>query len=97
MGITRRIVNIPGNAKTVTTVTTAQVLQALAGATVGAVGSLAFLYPISATTVAPGGTLTGAQLAYGPNSTGTSSPSGTWRLLGNLSSSGASALWLRIS
>ena len=85
------------NADTVTTITTDQVLNATAGASVGAVGTYAFLYITSSGTVAPGGTSAGSSLTYGPNSAGSSSPSGTWRLMGNISSSQGVSVWLRIS
>jgi hypothetical protein len=65
--------------------------------TAGAVGTYAFLYPASALTLAAGGTAAGSTLRYGPNSTGTSAPSGTWMLMGNLSSSTSASLWYRVS
>lgn len=79
------------------TISTTDVLNAMASASVGAIGTYAFLNPLSASTVAPGGTLAGSSLQYGPNSTGSSSPSGTWRHMGNLSSSTQASVWLRIS
>jgi hypothetical protein len=78
-------------------ISTSDVLSATAGASVGAVGTYAFLNPLSASTVAPGGTLAGSSLQYAPNSAGSSSPSGTWRLMGNLSTSTSASVWLRIS
>jgi hypothetical protein len=65
--------------------------------TAGAVGTYAFLYPASAITLAAGGTAAGSTLRYGPNSSGTSAPSGTWMLMGNLSSSTSASLWYRVS
>lgn len=90
-------IDVSGNAGTVTTITTAQVTGATAGAAAGAVGTYAFLTPLSAFTGTPGTTLVGSSLQYGPNSSGSSSPSGTWMLMGNLSSSTSTALWLRVS
>lgn len=78
-------------------ISTSDVLSATAGASVGAIGTYAFLNPLSASTVAPGGTLAGSSLQYAPNSAGSSSPSGTWRLMGNLSTSTSASVWLRIS
>lgn len=85
------------NASTVTTVTTAQVLAAEAGMSVGAIGTYAFLNGLSAVTIAPGATLAGSSLQYSPNSAGSSSPAGTWRNVGNLSSSASASVWLRIA
>jgi len=93
-------IDISGNAataSTVSSVTSSQVLNGTASASVGAIGTYAFLYITAGGTVAPGGTLAGSSLTYGPNSTGSSSPSGTWRLMGNISSSQGVSLWLRIS
>lgn len=90
-----------GNAATVTTVTTSQVTTATAGASVGAVGTYAFLYMSSRVTTAAGSTLAGSSLvyasAYGDNNS--TSPSGTWRLMGYSANGNpnASSLWLRIS
>lgn len=99
-----------GNAATVTTITTTQVLNATAGASVGAVGTYAFLgLPYgSYGTAMPGATAAGSTLRYssslGFDSGGT--PSGTWRCMGfmTFTSDGAggystaySTLWLRIS
>jgi hypothetical protein len=86
------------NAGTVTTITTNQVLNATAAASVGSVGSYAFLNSVlGGITVLPGGTFAGSSLQYGPNSSGSSSPDGTWRLMGNLESSAGASVWLRIS
>ncbi len=79
-----------------TTPTTAQVLSATAGASVGAVGTYAFLINTGTSTVAPGGTVAGSNLRYasvggqgtgdGWQFTGASGssdiPSGTWRVMG---------------
>ena len=83
--------------------TTAQVLSATAGATLGAVGSYAFLgfttYTVDRT---PGTTHAASILRYadsGGQTTGSPTPSGTWRLMGRTGSSlGSSAsVFLRIS
>jgi len=83
--------------------TTAQVLSATAGATLGAVGSYAFLgfttYTVDRT---PGTTHAASILRYadsGGQTTGSPTPSGTWRLMGRTGASlGSSAsLFLRIS
>jgi hypothetical protein len=81
-----------GNAATVTTVTTAQVLNATAGASLGAVGTYALLSrpAFSSTVVNPGDTIAGSNLRYaGGRSEGTTlssisatAPSGTWRAMG---------------
>ena len=83
--------------------TTAQVLSATAGASVGAVGTYAFLTSSSGFSVSPGGTLSGSSLSYSNAGAflGTS-PSGTWRAMGyayNSCSQGTllTTLWLRIS
>jgi hypothetical protein len=98
------------NASTVTTITTTQVLNATAGASVGAVGTYAFLgLPYgSYGTAMPGATASGSTLRYssslGFDSGGT--PSGTWRCMGFMTftsdggggySTAYSTLWLRIS
>ena len=86
------------------TPTTAQVLSATAGAAVGAVGTYAFLH--SATGVSrggtPGATYPGSSLRYTDNGGvyGSSTPEGTWRLMGIItegSSSSLGSVWLRIS
>lgn len=85
-------------------VTTTQVLTLTAAAAVGAVGTYAFLSPVSTATVYdPGDTLAGASLKYagaegGGVSVSATSPSGTWRLMGYKdNTSVVSSLWLRIS
>jgi hypothetical protein len=66
-----------------TTPTTQQVLDATAGASVGAVGTYAFLRFNSITSAAAGTTHAGSGLRYS-NAAGTISgtPSGTWRIMG---------------
>jgi hypothetical protein len=103
-----------GNAATVTTITTTQVLNATAGASVGAVGTYAFLVRNSDTSsLAPGSTVAGSSLVYGSvtaqnafiyntalDGTSATSPSGTWRLMGDFtinSNPSTGSLWLRIS
>jgi hypothetical protein len=80
------------NASTVTTITTAQVLNATAGASLGAVGTYALLSRpgYSATVINPGDTIAGSNLRYagglasGANlaSISATAPSGTWRAMG---------------
>lgn len=77
--------------------TTANVIAATAGASVGSVGTYAFLSYGS--TINPGSTQPGAALVYSDTSaTGGTSPSGTWRAMGAiLATGGRATLWLRIS
>lgn len=82
------------------------VLNATAGASVGAVGTYAFLryvVPIS-TTVNPGDTLAGSSLAYAAMATTSigvpsvgSAASGTWRLMGYMNNSSVDNASARIS
>jgi hypothetical protein len=84
--------NVTGSAGTVTTITTTQVLNAAAGASLGAVGTYAFLKCVVTGTYpsAPGETAAASELFYvGINTadnltytSGASSPSGTWRCMG---------------
>jgi len=102
------------NANTVTTITTTQVLNATAGASLGAVGTYAFLVRnSSASSLAAGSTVAGSSLVYGSvisvnsynyntavDGASTTSPSGTWRLMGEFAASSdatKASLWLRIS
>jgi hypothetical protein len=70
--------------------TTAQVLTATAGASVGAVGTYAFLWDVNAATRSEGTTLAGSNLRYantsigatGPGYNSGGTPSGTWRVMG---------------
>lgn len=91
-------ISITGNAdtaSTVTTITTTQVLNATAGASVGAVGTYAFLArpTSSGLDTTPGNTLAGSSLRYAGGSSwgggqngvqgiSTTAPSGTWRAMG---------------
>jgi hypothetical protein len=86
--------------------TTAQVLSATAGASVGAVGTYAFLGRLlSANTVyaTPGTTKPGSELQYSTSSAqlSGSSPAGTWRCMGYMVGPGVdferATVWLRIS
>ena len=84
-------------------ISTTSVLAATAGASAGAVGTYAMLRYESATTpILEGTTLAGSELRYANvagNSTGTT-PTGTWRIMGQASNSSATnrtSLWLRIS
>ena len=89
---------------TTPTVTTNDVLNATAGASVGAVGTYALLRFIAATAASPGTTHSGSSLYYASASggaPGSVSPSGTWRLMGATLSGAANdtyaSLFLRIS
>jgi hypothetical protein len=71
--------------------TTAQVLNATAGASVGAVGTYAFLQPNNSTIYSAGSTLAGSSLIYNSALTsatssartiGSGTASGTWRAMG---------------
>jgi hypothetical protein len=83
---------------------TTDVLNATAGASVGAVGTYALLAQISGTAVStPGGTIAGSNLQYSAAGFGTASgtPSGTWRVMGRVTATSDSnvsrSVWLRIS
>jgi phage-related tail fiber protein len=90
-----------GNGAGITNLSSAAVLNATAGASVGAVGTYAFLARRPASATSPGDTVAGSNLRYsdgGGNAGGT--PSGTWLAMGmtiNSTSDGGSTLWLRIS
>jgi hypothetical protein len=70
---------------------TTDVLNATAGASVGAVGTYAFLRPANTTTYSAGSTLAGSSLRYNEGITGGNNmssidgatPSGTWRAMGH--------------
>lgn len=92
--------NLPAN--------TTNVLNATAGASVGAVGTYAACYnSANNATDTPGATIAGSQLLYSTTQTaGTQSvirPAGTWRLMGRTIGNVdgvafyAPSLWLRIS
>lgn len=78
--------------------TTATVLAATAGASLGAVGTYAFLFNLNAI---PGGTAAGSTTWYsnaGSDQYGTTRPTGTWRAMGFPNTAAAYAtLCLRIS
>jgi len=83
---------------------TAEVLGATAGASVGAVGSYAFLVYTTTGPYAPGSTLAGSALRYvgiaGNVSAFGGVPSGSWRCMGygyTFESERYATLWLRIS
>lgn len=85
-------------------VTTSSVLALISGAAVGAVGTYAFLSPTSTSTIYnPGDTLAGSSLKYSGSESGglsvsSTSPAGTWRIMGYKDATGVVAsLWLRIS
>jgi hypothetical protein len=89
-----------------TTPTTAQVGTATAGLALGAVGSYALLAvtPAADNVIRnPGSTLAGSSLDYAnANRAGSTSPAGTWRLMGHINSAGTyfsinTSVWLRIS
>jgi hypothetical protein len=89
---------------TAAVVNTTTVLNATAGASVGSVGTYAFLYDQNlgaGSNRNAGSTVAGSALRY-TNAEGTTSgtPSGTWRLMGFTDSSLApqrASAWLRIS
>jgi hypothetical protein len=89
--------------------TTATVLAATAGASVGAVGTYAYMRFLAGTSINPGSTIAGSSLLYGGGAYipcsgaswyGVTTPSGTWRAMGyanrNCISVGAT-VFLRIS
>ncbi|MFM8899165.1 MAG: hypothetical protein ACKOF9_04345 [Burkholderiales bacterium] len=90
---------------------TSQVLSAVAGAAVGAVGTYAFLRALLTTIYTPGATAAGSSLAYSHHALGAygGSPAGTWMCMGHvevfyfddfnnrINTSGGSSVWLRIS
>lgn len=99
-------IDITGNAATVTTITTSQVATATAGVSVGAIGTYAMCRRVSGTgSLAAGATVSGSELQYSSTNAGASgssgTPSGTWRVMGYLettgTASGAVSLFLRIS
>jgi hypothetical protein len=77
------------------------VLERTAGATVGAVGTYAFLLCDPAATVNPGGTRAGSNLRYtsaNPANSTSTAPAGTWMCVGFTSSANQyPTVWLRIS
>lgn len=86
--------------------TTAQVLNATAGASVGAVGTYAILRTETTTGALqnPGATRAGSTLRYteASGSVNAGTPAGTWRLMGGsydlgVGYSQATSVWLRIS
>lgn len=96
------------NASTVTTITTNQVLNATAGASVGAVGTYAFLQPVPDATFNAGDTTAGSNLRLSgifTDNSGNSgyatgaAPTGTWRAMGQTSGGFGRTItvWLRIS
>jgi hypothetical protein len=95
-----------GNAATVTTITTTQVANATAGVSVGAVGTYAMCRRVSGSgSLSAGSTVSGSELEYSSafaSAAGSSGvPSGTWRVMGYLETTGtavgAISLFLRIS
>jgi hypothetical protein len=82
--------------------TTTDVLNATAGASVGAVGTYAFLVFSALTTASSGTTHAGSGLRYsgGSGAVAAVAPSGTWRLMGQTNNAAAAnsvSLFLRIS
>jgi hypothetical protein len=87
--------NVTGSAGTVTTITTTQVLNATAGASVGAVGSYAFL--ATSQNITAGATVAGSNARFASAKSRViigstidfdqcgAAPSGTWRLMGDIS------------
>ena len=92
------LTNLPASAPS-----TSQVLSATASASVGAVGTYAWLrHNNNSSTYTQGQTLAGSNLEYstGGGNYGGNNPSGTWRAMGVKSTGGNSnfvTLWLRIS
>lgn len=92
-----------------TTPTTDQVLTATAGASVGAVGTYAFMVPTASITYTQGATRAGSGLRYssvysvaGDSATvnNGSTAAGTWRVMGSTGGFGSvqwASVWLRIS
>lgn len=72
------------NATNVANVTTAQLLSAMAGSSVGAVGSYLFANNITYTAIGPGATFAGSNLRYssGGGASNGVTLSGTWRCMG---------------
>lgn len=93
--------------------TTATVLAATAGATVGAVGTYAYVYSTAVAQYTAGATIAGSSLRYSSgvrwgetcgnwfaaNSTTpySGTPAGTWRVMGYIASQASTSLVLRIS
>ena len=86
------------------TPTTADVLNATAGASVGAVGTYALLVSTVSIDAGPGTTRAGSSLVYAATMSttpGGGAASGTWRLMGwvrtDVGTGGLTSVWLRIS
>lgn len=84
--------------------TTANVDGAIAGSSVGAVGTYAFCHRTSSTQTNPGDTVAGSTLRYSDTNDSTevapTALSGTWRCMGYIAATGGaiySSLFLRIS
>jgi hypothetical protein len=106
-------INITGNSNSVSNLNTSQVLNATAGASVGAVGTYAFIREINTTTTRnPGDTLAASNLRYTNSSSVIATsplPAGTWRCMGygwtqavdngygSFTYFNSPTLWLRIS
>jgi hypothetical protein len=77
------------------------IIATTAALAVGGVGTYAFAVLVSGTVPATGGTTAGSNLAYTNvnSTTGSGTPSGTWRLMGWVDGTGLNgrSLWLRIS
>ena len=83
---------------------TTQVLNATAAASVGAVGTYAELVDLAFTSRSPGETVAGSGLRYTGGGIEGSTPSGTWRLMGQtfygtyiFQQNFRTSVWLRIS
>lgn len=87
----------------VVSATTTNVLNAIAGASAGGVGTYAFLKRVTLSTASPGSTVAGSGLEYAAASGGiggAGSPSGTWMQMGqtgNATGEASTTLFLRIS
>jgi hypothetical protein len=104
MGITRKVVDIPGNAETVTTVTAIQVLTALKYAVVGNIGTYAMLrYDGVDPIIATGTVKSNSELSYTNaegNVSGRPPINSQWQCMGFSTDANArsrTSLWLRIS
>jgi hypothetical protein len=103
--------NVTGSSGTVTTITTDQVLAAIAGASLGAVGTYAWLGTATSTTITAGSTWAGSDLRYAGTlsvssysddtaaAISSTAPSGTWMAMGsaNNATRRATTMFLRIS
>ena len=93
-------INVTGSAGSVTSLTASQVGAALAGLTIGDVGTVAMMKVATPATANPGGTVSGSNLDYSDASgiTHNLTPSGTWRCWGYAPTANSSvSVFVRIS